>query len=204
MILSIANRIVSGMVKRNIIKGNCANQYEYALVIRLSKGVIYGLMTLVALFLEGILGLLHLVVYIVCMVSLRRNAGGFHANSINICFLLSLSSYILCYICTSSAFIQIPYFLQYLLIIISSLVIIIMAPVCHINQEATRNDRFLLRRATLIVLFLQVSGYLILSILDLAHQIQLIGLYAIVVNAISIIVAKINNQEGYVNEHTEC
>lgn len=115
-----------------------------------------------------------IIMFLVCIVPLRQNAGGVHMTSRIGCLISTMA------ILIASAFIikyvDIPYGIQMLTMCLSSICIVSIAPVDNANNRLDDDEKVLIKTRMIFILATESIVFLILYLLKLFQYSKLLAL----------------------------
>lgn len=181
-------RLTSEMISAGAIEEEDREVYQYTLEV--FAAMIVSILSSVILFtVFGRLkeGLLFLVVFF----PLRTYSGGYHASSHLKCYLLSMAIMLLVVFCLRIIPNSAYFATSAPLVLLSSVTIILLAPVEDRNRPLDEEEKVVYRRKSLKVLAVVILAFLLLLILRMGLVCLIISM-ALAVTAISMIIAKLS------------
>lgn len=151
MILRFCNLIINQFEKANTISEHNKELYVYGL----HQMIIMILNILITLMIGYILSMLwQSILFLITYIPIRTYAGGYHAKTPLMCYCLSVILVIA--ILLVMKMIEIPLFVCITGITLSSICIILLAPVQDPNKPFTEKEKMFFRKKTRIFLFAEV------------------------------------------------
>ena len=130
------------------------------------------------------------IIFLVCLMTLRHNAGGVHMSSRIGCAIISLVLFV------ASAFfikyVDVPYGIQMVTMSVSSLCIVAIAPVDNANNRLEDDERLLIRNRMIYILATKSIAFMVLYLLKLYQYSKLIVL-ATFMTCILVLIGKLTN-----------
>lgn len=192
MLQNVSRNLTTLLIEKHIIDDSLRAMCEYSLQIRILESV-----TALTILVVGshFAGIFHTIVFGICLLLLRKRAGGYHASKAWVCFFLS----ILVVLVSLKIFVpycsKLPLWALGIIYIICVSILIKYAPINHpamkMNQEELQGNRK--------KMFEVVAGITVL-ILCLAcvprlRQISFLPFVSLAVGAFSVLIAKLLHQE---------
>ena len=149
MLNKLAAKISSKMLQRGVISGEMFDIYVYGFELVLSF-----LFSVAVLLFIGIVShrIFHTLIFLLAFVTLRSFTGGYHANTYGVCFIVTISVFIVTLLLAE--YINICWWYYLLLLSVGLPIIYIYAPIEHHNKTLEKNDK---ARCKAISTFLFVS-----------------------------------------------
>lgn len=191
----ISSSIADFYIKRNIIKSDEKEVYQYGFELILNDVITFGLILLLSILFWNVrYGIEFLFVF--CLT--RIYCGGYHASKSYICRITMITIFCCIYLITAVILLLNPAIL-YFLLIINLLMILPLIPVKHPNKELTaeqvkRNRKY----GILIYLFFSIISIIFTKFISKQDGV-IIGLSLCAVTALAII-GTFTNERRYNNE----
>lgn len=136
MLNKLAAKISSKMLQRGIILDEMFDIYVYGFELVLS--FLFGVAVMLFI---GIVSnrIFHTLIFLVVFVTLRSFTGGYHANSYGVCFMVTISIFVVTLLLAE--YIHISWWYYWFLLSIGFPIIYIVAPVEHYNKPLEINDK---------------------------------------------------------------
>lgn len=187
----------------NLVDDECdmylVEWYRYKIEIRLGQIVTYGTMLLIAIMTRQIVGT---VFFLLFLLPLRKAAGGFHATSHWLCFVLSIGCFLIG-IFVFPLMQKAEPAVNLAFVVVACILIIPIAPVIHPSLPQKADHKAKLQKTTLIILGVQVA-IIFFSKLFKAPEIFInASCSGVLVASILLLWAKLAKQEGTVNYEDE-
>ena len=130
------------------------------------------------------------IIFLVCLMPLRHNAGGVHMSSRKGCAIISFI------LLVASAFfikyVDVPYGIQMFFMCFSSLCIVTIAPVDNANNRLESDEMVLIRNRMIYILAAEGIAFMVLYLLKLYQYSKLIVL-AMFMTCIFVLIGKLIN-----------
>lgn len=199
MFHEVSGTIAEYLISNQIGSGDDYDWYTYGLEILLGKISTYSIVLILSFLIWGLCGVIESLLFMVSFCLLRKKTGGFHAYSQLQCFVFSVL------ICLGSTVFFAPILNQsgqavFTLTTISTLIILLLAPVCHADSGIKKSARPALKCQSLILLFLYLSLILLLSYLNIFLIYRSILVLSLAFDSFLLLGAKFLKQEGYYEE----
>ena len=136
MLNKLAAKISSKMLQRGVISGEMFDIYVYGFELVLSFLFSVAVMLFVGIVTNRIL---HTVLFILVFITLRSFTGGYHANTYGVCFMVTISVFIVTILLAE--YINICWWYYLLLLSVGLPIIYIFAPIEHHNKPLETNDK---------------------------------------------------------------
>lgn len=160
---------VNILIQKQIISYAERDIYLYGLECKYLKILHYASYILIALFLNSIVELL---IFWMVFGVLRRNAGGYHANTRTGCYVFSCIAVLTFLVCSH---INITYMITLMMMFFSDLFIWKFAPVNSGNMDLSNAELIHFQKKSRRILFLINFGYLICTIFKLKHIMNIVA-----------------------------
>lgn len=134
MIENLSNKCISWLLSQGVITEDEVTVYRYAAYNVLYAAIPVVMMLIIGIFIGQPLGS---ILFIATFILLRKYAGGFHFDSLRLCIIVSLvTEFLFLYLAT---FIY-QAIVSFILIFISSLSILKLSPIVHINRPLDSSE----------------------------------------------------------------
>lgn len=151
MLNRIASKITVKMIRQGIFTEEMYDIYVYGFQLVLSFLLSVAVMLLIGVATNRVL---NAILFLVVFVALRSFTGGYHANTYGVCFLVTISVFVITLLL--SEYISIHWFSYFLLIIVGLPILYIWAPVEHHNKPLDNDDKARCKMIS-IILFLSFN-----------------------------------------------
>ncbi len=200
MIRSLAEKLTAMVIASDHDDDVNPGIYVYGFEIIIGKAITYTLMMTAGL----MLGLVwEMLVYMVFLMLLRGQTGGYHFQKETTCIICSVCSGICSVLLAktldsahASAFLTLP-------VLLSVCYIVKHAPINHPNLRITFSEAQKCRKFTKAYLGIELLTVMILIILKTARSVPISGCLAIIVAAVLMAVARIKKQEVVYDDKDE-
>ena len=191
MIQVMVSIIIDNLIRNGTIDQEDMEKYTYGVEIVIEKLITYTVLFILALVLKV---LVPSALFILFFITLRGYTGGFHARTYLGCFI----STIVIYLCSSQIFV--PFFImqeKYIIpcIIVSSISIILLAPMNHPNINLSINEKKRCKIGSRSILTIEI----ILIFIGIYSKINTVyyvfPFLGVLLCAVLLIIAKIMRQE---------
>lgn len=164
MISSAANNITNYLICKKVIKDDDREIYQYGF-----EQVFSSLLNIATMLLLGIiLGKIYQsLVLILSFMALRSYSGGYHANTLLQCYLLTVMS--ISAALSIMKFITIDRFICLGLLVLSSVVILLLSPIGSKNKPLDEIEKIIYRKKTIIVWSVETCVAIVFIILDITE-----------------------------------
>ena len=136
MLNKLAAKISSKMLQRGVISGELFDIYVYGFELVLSFLFSVAVMLFVGIVTNRIL---HTILFLLVFITLRSFTGGYHANTYGVCFMVTISVFIVTILLAE--YINICWWYYLLLLSVGLPIIYIFAPIEHHNKPLETNDK---------------------------------------------------------------
>lgn len=136
MLNKLAAKISSKMLQRGVISGEMFDIYVYGFELVLSFLFSVAVMLFVGIVTNRIL---HTILFLLVFITLRSFSGGYHANTYGVCFMVTISVFIVTILLAE--YINICWWYYLLLLSVGLPLIYIFAPIEHHNKPLETNDK---------------------------------------------------------------
>ena len=136
MLNKLAAKISSKMLQRGVISGELFDIYVYGFELVLSFLFSVAVMLFVGIVTNRIL---HTILFLLVFITLRSFTGGYHANTYGVCFMVTISVFIVTILLAE--YINICWWYYLLLLSVGLPLIYIFAPIEHHNKPLETNDK---------------------------------------------------------------
>lgn len=136
MLNKLAAKISSKMLQRGVISGEMFDIYVYGFELVLSFLFSVAVMLFVGIVTNRIL---HTILFLLVFITLRSFTGGYHANTYGVCFMVTISVFIVTILLAK--YINICWWYYLLLLSVGLPLIYIFAPIEHHNKPLETNDK---------------------------------------------------------------
>ena len=136
MLNKLAAKISSKMLQRGVISGDMFDIYVYGFELVLSFLFSVAVMLFVGIVTNRIL---HTILFLLVFITLRSFTGGYHANTYGVCFMVTISVFIVTILLAE--YINICWWYYLLLLSVGLPLIYIFAPIEHHNKPLETNDK---------------------------------------------------------------
>ena len=136
MLNKLATKVSSKMLQRGIISEEMLDIYVYGFELVFSF-----LFSVAVMLFIGIVShrILHTLIFLLVFVTLRSFTGGYHANTYSVCFIVTISSFVVTLLL--SEYINISWWHYCFLLSIGSLLICMVVPIEHPNKPLDIDDK---------------------------------------------------------------
>ncbi len=186
----MAVRITDYLIKHKVVSMNVREEYIYGFEILTGKIINYG--TLLGLAYQNG-NLIPTIFFMFVFFSLRGQTGGYHCKHTLSCYLCTWIIYMMIWIIP-------PLLLQsrYIIVtvsILSTMIILLVAPVNHPNLRLSNEEIFICRRFSRRITLLIITGIFISLWLNVIHVSVLYAATALAMDAGLLVIAKFIKQE---------
>ena len=136
------------------------------------------------------------ILFMALYAPLRSNAGGYHARTATRCYVYSILLMIA--VLLAMKYMAAPRFICVIIIIISCVVILYLAPVEDINKPLDNIEKIVFRKRTYVIAFFEIALYLVTQLIGASRITKCITLVFLAMSGI-LIAGKIKN--GMINSH---
>lgn len=136
MLNKLAAKISSKMLQRGVISGEMFDIYVYGFELVLSFLFSVAVMLFVGIVTNRIL---HTILFLLVFITLRSFTGGYHANTYGVCFMVTISVFIVTILLAE--YINICWWYYLLLLSVGLPLLYIFAPIEHHNKPLETNDK---------------------------------------------------------------
>lgn len=151
MLQQLANNLSSFFVKKSLITVDEKQIYTYCFEVFLSTIFLWGSIIALAVVTNTIYPT---ICYMLCFFFFRGVAGGYHAATHFNCYLVSLAAFLVFLVVQVVLPQQLHFMVSCFLTVLSTFIIILLAPVEHENNPFTEQSRKRFRKKSLMVLFI--------------------------------------------------
>lgn len=193
MIYKLAYRLAILSMKYNDTD-NLANKetYIYGYEILIGKMITYTIIFIVGVAFNI---LAEVMIFIVFLVSLRGQTGGFHLRTYSGCIVCSVMTCLISSLIANRLQPKLALTVLPLLFILSSVYIIVYSPINHPNLNLTLQEAVKCKKAAKRYLLIELIIMILLLLMNAKPSIIISACLAIILVAISMILAKIKKQE---------
>jgi accessory gene regulator B len=151
MLNKLAAKISSKMLQRGIISDEMFDIYVYGFELVLS--FLFGVAVMLFI---GIVSdrIFHTLIFLLVFVTLRSFTGGYHANTYGVCFMVTISIFVVTLLL--SEYINISWWYYCFLLLIGVPIIYVVAPIEHPNKPLDMDDKARCKMIS-IILFLSFN-----------------------------------------------
>lgn len=157
MLNLLSKKIVKRLIKNNVIKKNQTDIYIYGFSLIISNFIGFFTVLTLSLILKSIsAGLIFLLI----IITLRANTGGYHAKSYFLCNLILNLSFLICFYFSkiNLKYTFISFFLQIFIIIFSIIIIIKFIPIENKNKRILKKRKVYKIKSIILYLTYYTNG----------------------------------------------
>ena len=195
----ISNKLVNKLIEYNLIKSEDKEIYTYGI-----KQMLFLSLNILTILILGIVSnkAFEIILFMITYIPIRIYAGGYHAKNHIRCYIFSiLMLIVIIYILNIT--LDINTILTTFIVIISSIIISVLAPIEDINRSLDNEEKIVNRKRTIRNLIVIISIYFILLYFNLINVMFCVCI-SLFCNAIMLILGKIkNNFLHYMGEKNE-
>ncbi len=195
----ISNKLVNKLIEYNLIKSEDKEIYTYGI-----KQMLFLSLNILTILILGIVSnkAFEIILFMITYIPIRIYAGGYHAKNHIRCYIFSiLMLIVIIYILNIT--LDINTILTTFIVIISSIIISVLAPIEDINRSLDNEEKIVYRKRTIRNLIVIISIYFILLYFNLINVMFCVCI-SLFCNAIMLILGKIkNNFLHYMGEKNE-
>ena len=144
---AVSKRITDSFVKNHVIDEDDRDVYDYGVKLLLATLFSIAAILIVSIILKKFLPT---VLFLLGFIMMRLCSGGYHANHFSTCFIVTMLNYAAFLACIMLIPQDKLYIAQWLGILLSLPIILIFAPIEHVNNRFVGNDRMRYRKRCII------------------------------------------------------
>lgn len=186
----ITTKLCQWLISNDVIKEEDRAIYEFGIYQLLGYVVEYGCIFTIAIILGAFKLLL---VLLLSLMILRKNAGGIHSESHLACFLVSTLTFVGVIGCVKFLSSEILLYTIIILDILSCVMIVLFAPIDTPNKPLNEKEYKVFRRRTLIALIIDLFAMIGLIVCGLSNYAMIVGC-SIILSASLVVLGKIKNK----------
>lgn len=171
-----SEKLTEHIINAGIVPQNSYAVYQYGFQIGLEMLVCFGTCLIIAICLNRIL---EFIISMTLFMLLRTFAGGVHLNNFISCFICSVS--VQTFVLYNANKVKLSMKTAWLIIVLSSMLIWLVAPVDNVNRELNRNERFDCKKKTILILIGVIVFTIVCTYINAEEIIALVALTMLVI-----------------------
>lgn len=198
MIEYLSEKFTESLIKHHYIHDLQKADYIYATTVFIEKWISILAIMLLSICFDMVISTMFFLFF---LIAVKKRCCGFHANSFKTCFFLTLTIYIV-FILFLMPIMMKELTITYILFGISIIILELIGAVNHPNVNWNHDEYNESKKASRICVAMEGFTIVFLIFLDASNEIIVSMMFAIILNAFFLLIAKINKQEGFYEQGT--